>query len=48
VADLFRQLGIAERNGAIIYDDDAPLASIRRRITEPRDNLCAQPSADIK
>jgi len=37
VADLFRQLGVIERNGAIVYDDGAPLAGIRRRITEPRD-----------
>jgi hypothetical protein len=37
VADLFRQLGVTERNGAIVYDDGAPLARIRRRITEPRD-----------
>jgi hypothetical protein len=37
VADLFRQLGVTERNGAIVYDDGAPLAGIRRRITEPRD-----------
>ncbi len=36
VANLFRQLGVGERDGAIEYSDDAPLASIRRRITEPR------------
>ena len=36
VANLFRQLGVEERDGAIEYSDDAPLASIRRRITEPR------------
>ena len=36
MANLFRRLGVDERDGAIHYNDDAPLASIRRRITEPR------------
>ena len=36
MANLFRRLGVDERDGAIRYNDDAPLASIRRRITEPR------------
>jgi len=40
--ELFQRLGVAERNGSIVYDDDAPLASIRRRITEPRDRSSAQ------
>jgi hypothetical protein len=48
VADLFRQLGVTERNGAIAYDDDAPLAGIRRRITEPRDRPSAQSSCDFE
>jgi hypothetical protein len=47
VADLFRQLGVAERDGVIIYDDDAPLASIRRRITERRDHSSSQTSSEI-
>jgi len=32
---LFASLGVAERDGAIVYDDAAPLAWIRRRITQP-------------
>ena len=48
VGRLFRQLGVAERNGAIVYDDSAPLATIRRRITEPHDRSCAQSSSDIE
>jgi hypothetical protein len=48
VADLFRQLGVTERNGTIVYDDEAPLAAIRRRITEPRNRPCAQSSSDIE
>jgi len=36
MANLFRRLGVDERDGAIRYNDDAPLASIRRRINEPR------------
>jgi hypothetical protein len=32
---LFASLGVAERDGAIVFDDSAPLAWIRRRITQP-------------
>ncbi len=46
MADLFRHLGVTERNGAIVYDDDAPLSGIRRRITEPRDHPSAQSSCN--
>lgn len=36
--DLFRQLGVSERTGNIQFDDEAPLASIRRSITAaPKD-----------
>jgi len=38
VADLLRQLGVAERNGTMVFDDAAPLAAIRQRITAPRDS----------
>jgi hypothetical protein len=31
--DLFEKLGVSERNGSVVFDDRAPLASIRRRIT---------------
>ena len=31
--DLFTKLGVAERDGKIVFDDHAPLATIRRRIT---------------
>jgi hypothetical protein len=48
VPDLFRQLDVAERNGAIAYDDAAPLAGIRRRITEPRDRPSGQSSCDFE
>jgi hypothetical protein len=48
VVELFRQLGVTERNGVIVYDDDAPLAWIRRRITEPRDRTGAQTSCKIE
>jgi hypothetical protein len=33
---LFAQLGVLEREGKILYDDEAPLAAIRNRITERR------------
>jgi predicted metalloprotease with PDZ domain len=32
---LFASLGVAEKDGAIVFDDTAPLAWIRRRITQP-------------
>lgn len=48
VAELFRQLGVDERNGAIEYRDDAPLASIRRRITELRHRPSAKSSCDVE
>jgi predicted metalloprotease with PDZ domain len=32
---LFGRLGMAERGGAVVFDDAAPLAGIRRRITAP-------------
>jgi hypothetical protein len=32
---LFASLGVAERDSAIVFDDTAPLAWIRRRITQP-------------
>jgi hypothetical protein len=31
---LFAQLGVLEQHGKIVYDDEAPLAAIRNRITE--------------
>ena len=31
---LFAQLGVLEENGKVVYDDAAPLAAIRNRITE--------------
>jgi len=34
---LFRRLGVALRGTAVEFDDRAPLASIRRAITEPPD-----------
>lgn len=42
MSDLFDKLGVAERGGRIIFDDGAPLARIRRRITESRDDSVAQ------
>jgi hypothetical protein len=33
LADLFKKLGIAERDGKVIFDEQAPLAAVRRRIT---------------
>ncbi len=39
---------VAERNGAIAYDDAAPLAGIRRHITEPRECPSAQSSCDFE
>ena len=32
---LFRDLGVSEKDGAILFDDRAPLSQIRRRITAP-------------
>jgi hypothetical protein len=32
---LFEELGVAERDGKIVFDDHARLAEIRRRITAP-------------
>lgn len=36
LASLFRQLGVSHAGGEIIFDDRAPLAALRRRITSPR------------
>ena len=36
LAALSRNLGIAERQGAMVWNDDAPLAAIRRAIMAPR------------
>ena len=33
--DLFARLGISESDGKVVFDDHAPLAAIRRRITAP-------------
>ncbi len=41
LSDLFHKLGVAERGGRIVFDDDATLATIRRRITESRDDSVA-------
>jgi hypothetical protein len=32
---LFRELGVVVRDGNVVLDDDAPLAAVRRSITEP-------------
>ncbi len=42
MAALFRDLDVGERDGRIVFDDAAPLAAIRRRITEPREQPVAQ------
>lgn len=42
MAGLFRELGVGERDGRIVFDEGAPLAAIRRRITEPREHPIAQ------
>jgi hypothetical protein len=34
--DLWRRLGVAERNGEVVFDDAAPLAEVRRAITAAR------------
>jgi len=36
MSDLFRKLGVGECGGSIVFDDAAPLATIRCCITEPR------------
>jgi predicted metalloprotease with PDZ domain len=33
---LWKQLGIRQESGSVQFQDDAPLAAIRRSITEPR------------
>ncbi len=35
LAALWRQLGVAERNGSVVFDDDAPLAEVRKAIMRP-------------
>jgi hypothetical protein len=35
LAALWRRLGVSERSGAVVFDDSAPLAAIRRSITSP-------------
>jgi hypothetical protein len=35
LAGLFTKLGVTEADGAVVFDDAAPLADIRRRITAP-------------
>jgi hypothetical protein len=34
--DLWQKLGIQVQNGAVTFNDDAPLAEIRKAITAPR------------
>jgi len=36
--DLWRQLGVQVKNGAVTFDDGAPLAEIRKAITAPGDS----------
>jgi hypothetical protein len=40
---LFVELGVSERDRKIVFDDHAPLAAIRRRITARPDDSIAQP-----
>lgn len=35
LTEIFKALGVGERDGRVVFDDEAPLAAIRRRITEP-------------
>jgi hypothetical protein len=35
LAALWRRLGVSERSGAVVFDNSAPLAAIRRSITSP-------------
>jgi hypothetical protein len=42
---VFEKLGVAERNGKTVFDDHAPLAAIRRSITEPHAAAAAPVSA---
>lgn len=40
---LFSKLGLAERDGVVVFDETAPLASLRRQITAPPVQLTTQP-----
>jgi hypothetical protein len=35
LAGLFARLGVGERDGVVVFDDSAPLAALRRRLTRP-------------
>jgi hypothetical protein len=37
LSGLFRRLGLGEKDGVVVFDDRAPLAEIRRRITAPHE-----------
>jgi len=41
--EIFRELGVSEHDGKLVFDAGASLATIRRRITESRDDSVAQP-----
>src|SRR5882672_7689119 len=40
--EIFRELGVSEHDGKLVFDAGASLATIRRRITESRDDSVAQ------
>jgi hypothetical protein len=42
---VFEELGVAERDGKTVFDDHAPLAAIRRSITEPHAAVAAPASS---
>jgi hypothetical protein len=41
--EIFRELGVSEHDGRLVFDAGASLATIRRRITESRDDSVARP-----
>jgi hypothetical protein len=42
---LFRDLGVAPRGDRVVFDDSAPLAALRRSITEPFSDAAPEPTA---
>jgi len=44
--DLFAQLGLGESDGTVVFDDRAPLAAVRRRITAPPASAAPAAAAD--
>lgn len=46
--DLFAKLGVALRDGRVVFDEHAPLAAIRRRLTAPPDDAAPRTRGNLE